>query len=169
MLSFIEGVAHNLLTLKLNLIWNFIDMDEWYSNANCIQRARDGMQRADPIRKTKRENRNMAQVMQNLTIKQVSQITETPPHTLRFWEKKFQDILVPSRINGDQRRYNEKDISVIKTIKLLKEQGINLSRIKEKLGNRENHSDIDRIDLLAQRLGELVRHEVYDFLKGEDR
>lgn len=111
----------------------------------------------------------MSHVMHKLTIKQVSEITDIPPYTLRFWEKEFQDILVPSRTNGGQRRYNEKDISVIENIKLLKEQGIHLSRIKEKLGNRENHSDIDRIDLLAKRVGEIVRNEVCDFLKGEDR
>ena len=111
----------------------------------------------------------MSKVMHNLTIKQVSEIMDIPPYTLRFWEKEFQDILTPSRTNGGQRRYNEKDISVIKNIKLLKEQGIQLSRIKEKLGNKENNPNLDRIDLFAQRMGEMVRHEVSDFLKRSEK
>jgi DNA-binding transcriptional MerR regulator len=127
------------------------------------------MQRVVWIPKTKRQARNMSKVMHNLTIKQVSEIMDIPPYTLRFWEKEFQDILTPSRTNGGQRRYNEKDISVIKNIKLLKEQGIQLSRIKEKLGNKENNPNLDRIDLFAQRMGEMVRHEVSDFLKRSEK
>lgn len=111
----------------------------------------------------------MTNDMNNLTIKQVSEITDIPPYTLRFWEKEFQDILVPLRTNGGQRRYSEKDILVIKNIKLLKEQGIQLSRIKEKLGKQEINSDLERIDLFAQRLGEMVRHEVSDFLERSDK
>ena len=111
----------------------------------------------------------MSHTMHNLTIKQVSEITSIPTYTLRFWEKEFEGVLIPSRTNGGQRRYNEEHISVIEDIKWLKKQGIHLSRIKEKLSNKENHPDTDRIDLLAQRVGEIVKHEVYDFLKEEDR
>ena len=108
--------------------------------------------------------------MYALTVKQVSKITGIPPYTLRFWEKEFEGILVPSRTNGGQRRYNEEHISVIENIKRLKEQGIHLSRIKEKLSNKENHPNtMGGIDLLAQRVGEIVKHEVCNFLKGEDR
>jgi len=107
--------------------------------------------------------------MHNLTIKQASEITGIPSYTLRFWEKEFEGILIPSRTNGRQRRYNEKHISVIEDIKRLKKQGIYLSQIKEQLSSKENHPNTTGgIDLLAQRVGEIVRHEVYDFLKGED-
>ena len=135
----------------------------------CIFKGINIMQSAVWIPKTKRQALNMSKVMHNLTIKQVSEITDIPPYTLRFWEKEFQDILTPSRTNGGQRRYNEKDISVIKNIKLLKEQGIQLSRIKEKLGNKENNPNFDRIDLFAKRMGEMVRHEVSDFLKRSEK
>jgi len=135
----------------------------------CIFKGISIMQSAVWIPKTKRQALNMSKVMHNLTIKQVSEITDIPPYTLRFWEKEFQDILTPSRTNGGQRRYNEKDISVIKNIKLLKEQGIQLSRIKEKLGNKENNPNFDRIDLFAKRMGEMVRHEVSDFLKRSEK
>lgn len=127
------------------------------------------MQRVAQIPDTKRQPQNMSHTMHNLTIKQVSEITSIPTYTLRFWEKEFEGVLIPSRTNGGQRRYNEEHISVIEDIKWLKKQGIHLSRIKEKLSNKENHPDTDRIDLLAQRVGEIVKHEVYDFLKEEDR
>jgi DNA-binding transcriptional MerR regulator len=121
------------------------------------------------LQNTKRQTRNISHTMHNLTIKQASEITGIPPYTLRFWEKEFEGILIPSRTNGGQRRYNEEHISIIEDIKRLKKQGIYLSRIKEKLSNKENHSNRERIDLLAQRVGKIVKHEVYDFLKGEDR
>lgn len=112
----------------------------------------------------------MSHAMPNLTIKQVSEITGIPPYTLRFWEKEFEGVLIPSRTNGGQRRYNEEHISVIENIKWLKKQGIHLSWIKEKLSNKKNHPNTTgEIDLLAQRVGEIVKHEVYDFLKGKDK
>ena len=112
----------------------------------------------------------MSHAMPNLTIKQVSEITDIPPYTLRFWEKEFEGVLIPSRTNGGQRRYNEEHISVIENIKWLKKQGIHLSWIKEKLSNKKNHPNTTgEIDLLAQRVGEIVKHEVYDFLKGKDK
>jgi len=104
--------------------------------------------------------------MYYLTIKQTSKITGIPCYTLRFWEKEFEGILAPSRTSGGQRRYNKDNISVIEHIKLLKKQGIHLARIKEKLDNKENTSDVDGVDLLAQKLGEIVKHEVYNFFKG---
>ncbi len=42
--------------------------------------------------------------MSNLTIKEVSELTSIPTHTLRFWEKEFDSILVPLRTPGGQRR-----------------------------------------------------------------
>lgn len=135
-----------------------------------LQKARGRRQRVAQIPNTKRQTQDMSHAMHNLTIKQASEITGIPSYTLRFWEKEFEGILIPSRTNGGQRRYNEEHISVIEDIKRLKKQGIYLSQIKEKLSSKENHPNTTGgIDLLAQRVGELVRHEVYDFLKGEDR
>ena len=104
------------------------------------------------------------------SIGEVAKMFSVNTSLIRFWEKEFEGILVPSRTNGGQRRYNEEHISVIENIKRLKEQGIHLSRIKEKLSNKENHPNTTGgIDLLAQRVGEIVKHEVCNFLKGEDR
>ncbi len=67
--------------------------------------------------------------MSNLTIKQVSHLTGIPTHTLRFWEKEFDGILVPLRTQGGQRRYNSESISLIESIFKEMNKKISNSRI----------------------------------------
>jgi DNA-binding transcriptional MerR regulator len=108
--------------------------------------------------------------MHYLTIQQVSQITGIPPHTLRFWEKEFEGILEPSRTKGGQRRYNGEDISVIQRIKVLREAGIRLAGIKERVRNQEKEHTLDssRIDVLANRVADVIRFELYNFFEREE-
>ncbi len=111
------------------------------------------------------------------TIKQVSQITGIPSYTLRFWEKEFEGILVPLRTNGSQRRYTSEHVSIIEEISLLKKAGLSLADIKTKLGKgqmseagsqRSGDERTDGIDLLAERVAEVVRSEVLRFFeRGE--
>lgn len=104
-----------------------------------------------------------------LTICEVSKKLNVPKHTLRFWEKELNGFFVPRRTKGGQRRFNDEDIVWIEDIKKLRERGVPLSEIKSKLnnGNREDHSHSKRIDLLAHRVAEKVKAEVYDFFKEE--
>ena len=104
-----------------------------------------------------------------MTIKEVSDITGIPPYTLRSWEKEFEGILSPLRTDGGQRRFAGEDISVIENIKRFKDQGISLNRIKEKLAGKDRQNDPTtvKIDLLAQRVAEIVREEISYFLMGE--
>lgn len=104
-----------------------------------------------------------------LTISEVSRITNTPCHTLRFWEKEFAGILEPLRTKGGQRRYTEESVVVIEQIRRLREDGISLSRIKRSLHNdNEDSNEIeDKIDHLAQRVSAVVRDEIYNFFRGE--
>ena len=104
--------------------------------------------------------------MRYFTIKSVSKSTEIPPHTLRFWEREFIGILKPSRSKGGQRRYSADDISVIQHIKQLKEQGDSLSEIKEKLLCETIKPDFKtgHIDLLSEKLAEIVKFEVHRIL-----
>jgi len=107
--------------------------------------------------------------MRYLTIKQVSQVTGIPCYTLRFWEKEFEGILVPSRTNGRQRRYSSEDISVIERIKGLRDAGMSLNEIKERLGNRDEgeYRNSYKIDLLANRVARVVKAEVYNFFESD--
>jgi MerR family transcriptional regulator/heat shock protein HspR len=107
--------------------------------------------------------------MHYLTIQQASRITGIPPRTLRFWEKEFEGILSPSRTKGGQRRYNGEDISVIQRIKMLQEAGICLAGIRERVRNQEKEWKMDssRIDVLANRVAEVIRFELHNFFERE--
>ena len=116
----------------------------------------------------------MDSLKQFLSIQQVSQHLDVPKPTLRFWEKEFEGILVPLRTNGRQRRYATEHVAVIKEIKLLKEAGLSLAEIKRKLGKgqmseagRQGSEDgrTGEIDLLAERVAEVVRLEILRFFE----
>jgi len=108
--------------------------------------------------------------MNYLSIKQVSGITGTPSHTLRYWEKEFEGILEPDRTRGGQRRYSQEAISVIERIKYLKKQGFSLSIIRNKLTQGEETQDqnISSIDLLAEKVSEIVKDEIYNFFQSNN-
>lgn len=102
-----------------------------------------------------------------LTIKQVSRMTRVPPYTLRFWEKEFDGMLAPPRTSGGQRRYTGEDVEVIERIKAFKEEGFSLSKIRFLLMEK---ADVKQpgpyeIELLANRVAEMVRAEVQLFLR----
>lgn len=111
---------------------------------------------------------------QAITIQQISQKLYVPKPTLRFWEKEFEGILVPLRTNGGQRRYAAKHVSIIEEIIMLKKAGLSLAEIKRKLvkgqmseaGNqRSGDGRTDGVDLLAERVAEVVKMEVLRFFK----
>jgi len=119
----------------------------------------------------------MNQKEQLHSIQQLSTKLNIPKPTLRFWEKEFEGILLPLRTNGGQRRYTSEHVSVIKEIKMLKKAGLSLIEIKSKLGKgqmsearsqRSGDGRTDRIDLLADRVAEVVKIEVLRFFqRGE--
>ena len=132
---------------------------------------------------------------QAITIQQVSQKLDIPKPTLRFWEREFEGILVPLRTNGGQRRYAPEHISVIEEIKMLKKSGLSLVEIKRKLGKgqrsavrcqrsenmqkagglmsetgsqRPGDGRTEGIDLLAERVAEVVKMEILQFFQGRE-
>ncbi len=104
------------------------------------------------------------------TIQQASYELNIPKPTLRFWEREFDGILVPARSEGGQRRYTESNIHVISKIKELREKGMSLVEIKDYFGNgsecANNSSTANGIDILASRIAEAVKSEVYMFFKN---
>ena len=104
-----------------------------------------------------------------LTISEVSRITNTPCHTLRFWEKEFAGILKPVRTKGGQRRYQEDLVVLIEQIRRLREDGISISKIKHSLRwpHDEPVRQDNRIDHLAKRVSTIVRNEIYNFFREE--
>ena len=81
------------------------------------------------------------------------------------------------RTNGGQRRYAPEHVSVIKEIMTLKKSGLSLIKIKRKLekgqmagagSQRPGDEGTGGIDLLAERVAEVVKMEVHRFFKMEE-
>jgi DNA-binding transcriptional MerR regulator len=110
---------------------------------------------------------------QLFTIQQLSRKLKIPKPTLRFWEKELEGILVPLRTHGGQRRYTSGHISIIKQSRGLKGKGMTLAEIKREVNNRDkarrSHLNSSRMDILANRVAEVVRDEVYRFFEREDK
>ncbi len=107
-----------------------------------------------------------------LSIKEVRHKLNIPKHTLRFWEKEFDGILVPIRTTRRQRRYTVQNTFIIEEIKRLRKNEMSLTEIKGKLsisGKAWDHSNSKRIDLLANRVADIVKIEVYAFFEGENK
>lgn len=106
-----------------------------------------------------------------LSIEEVSLQLKVPKHTLRFWEKAFEGILVPQRTPGGQRRYTPENMTTIEEIKELRRKGMKLSDIKRELSNDEKEFlyNLSKIDLLADRIAAAVKAEVYNFFERESR
>lgn len=101
------------------------------------------------------------------SIQQVSLKLNIPKATLRFWEKELNDIIVPLRTQGGQRRYTLDHITTIKEVKKLREKGMHLSEIKRYFTNRSKHDDNPlepiKIDALTDYIAKIVRYEIYNF------
>jgi DNA-binding transcriptional MerR regulator len=113
----------------------------------------------------------MAPVAKTLTIQEVSKRSGVPTHTLRFWEKELNGIILPERTRGGQRRYTLEHLVVIEEIKSLKDRGMSLTEIKIELNHRfnsdEEHYNHQRADLLANKIAEIVRSAIFNYLEGK--
>ena len=109
--------------------------------------------------------------MKALTIQEVSERSGVSAHTLRFWEKELEGIIVPVRTKGGQRRYTLEDLLVIEEIKSLKAKSLSLADIKRELNQRfnsdEEHYNHQRADVLANKIAEIVRSAIFNFLNGK--
>jgi DNA-binding transcriptional MerR regulator len=72
-----------------------------------------------------------------LTIGEVSELTNVPIHTLRYWESEFDGYFSPLRTSGRQRRYDEDAVSRVLEIKtLLKEEKYSIAGAKQVLSRK---------------------------------
>jgi DNA-binding transcriptional MerR regulator len=109
--------------------------------------------------------------MKTLTIQEVSKRSGVSTHTLRFWEKELEGVIVPERTKGGQRRYTLDHLLVIEEIKGLKGKGLSLIDIKRELNHRfnsdEEHYNNERADVLANKIADIVRTTIFNFLNGK--
>ncbi|MCL2144413.1 MAG: MerR family transcriptional regulator [Endomicrobia bacterium] len=78
------------------------------------------------------------------TIGEVSQITQVPKHTLRYWENEFK-LLRPVRKSSGQRRYHKEDVELVFKIKdLLYNKRYTIEGVKKYLtgGKRKKLTDL---------------------------
>ncbi len=104
------------------------------------------------------------------SILQVSEKLNVAKHALRFWEKELNGLLVPLRTNGGQRRYTIDNLLLLEQVKKYRDNGLGLPEIIKKIGqNPEGEvSQPSKVDLLATRVAEAVKSEVYSFFKMEN-
>ena len=92
-------------------------------------------------------------------------------HTLRFWEKTLNGIIVPLRTKGGQRRYTKHHIQIITEIMKMKKNGLSLNDIKAKMekngGMAEKDEKSSKIDMLANQIAEVVKESIYNFLSND--
>jgi len=107
---------------------------------------------------------------QLFTILQVSEKLKVPKHTLRFWEKELGGFIAPLRTNGGQRRYTEQNVLVLEEVKKCRELGMSLPEINQKIAPPCGPENVQpgKIDLLANRVAEVVKTEVYNFFVKEE-
>jgi len=105
------------------------------------------------------------------TIQQLSVKLNIPKPTLRFWEKELNRIIIPFRTQGGQRRYTAENLKVIEEINKLRKAGISIPGIRRALDNRSEPlnrtSNANNIEDLPEKIAEVVKNEIYKFLKIE--
>lgn len=103
---------------------------------------------------------------QQFTIQQASEKLIISKPTLQFWEKEIEDIIVPLRTPGGQRRYMEEHFLIISNIKKLGENGKGTSEIREQLTNHNMENSTSNnadIAIPSERLSHAVIEEISKF------
>jgi len=111
----------------------------------------------------------MQEKSQLFSISQVSEKLNIPKHTLRFWEKELNGLVVPLRTNGGQRRYTVPNLLILEEIKKYRDNGYGLPQIIEKISQNSRIAPPSptTIELLMNRVAEVVRTEIYNFFREE--
>jgi DNA-binding transcriptional MerR regulator len=105
------------------------------------------------------------------SIQEASTRANVSKHTLRFWERELKGIIVPLRTGGRQRRYTAYNLYIIEEVKRLKKKGLSLPDIRRILDNSKDRSpnnSLERIDMLASHIAEVVKSTLYNILEEEN-
>lgn len=78
------------------------------------------------------------------TISEVSEDLGVQPHTLRFWEEKFPDVVVPVKRSGDRRYYRPEDVQLLSKINfLLHDQKYSISGVQKLIEEGKLNSTVE--------------------------
>lgn len=101
------------------------------------------------------------------SIGEVSEMFDVPESLLRFWEKKFPDIITPKKAGRGIRQYRKEDIENIRIIyHLVKEKGMTLAGAqqtlkKNKTGTIQSAEVIDRLKAIREELVKMKKELDY--------
>ena len=91
------------------------------------------------------------------SIKEVSELCEVKPHTLRFWEKEF-DKLKPETKKGSRRAYQKNDLLMVRQIRsLLYEEGLTIAGAKKRLNSKTSPNKLSPKNDLIDDLEEILK------------
>lgn len=88
---------------------------------------------------------NEQKFMQAFTVRQVSEMTNIPPGTIRQWEKSLEGVLVIPRDEKGARYYTQFEIDALLRVKALRDKGVSFEVIRDILHNSEHDSETTAI------------------------
>lgn len=98
-------------------------------------------------------------------IKDVADLLELPPSTLRYWESEFSELR-PKRNEGKVRLYTPNDIELLRVIKfLVKDKQLTIEGAREHL--RKNRRAISKTQDVIDRL-QSIRQQLTSLLEALD-
>ena len=91
------------------------------------------------------------------SIKEVSELCEVKSHTLRFWQKAF-DNLKPETRKGSRRVYQKNDLLMVSKIRsLLYEEGLTIAGAKKRLNLKTSSNKLSSNDHLIDYLNQILK------------
>lgn len=102
-----------------------------------------------------------------LNISEVSERTDVPAYTLRYWEKEFKQLR-PERYSG-QRKYSPLDVELVKKIKdLLYNKKYTIDGVKKCLTidrRKKNMSNDTQVNITDSKILEEIKQELKEILE----
>ncbi len=109
------------------------------------------------------------------SISQVNALTGVPKSTIRFWEKEFDEFLIPLRTAGNQRRYDIKTVEVIGRInQLVNSEGYTLEGARRKMNDLEKPQDNSgnnskaQLNELAETMSDYLLQKLFERVRQEE-
>lgn len=96
-----------------------------------------------------------------VSIRDAARIVGVAPHTLRYWEKEFEDFLRPPRTQGKQRRYGDEQLAKLRRIfRMLKEEGYSIAGAKRSLARENRGANVEPAGDAAEELWASLTEEM---------
>lgn len=76
-------------------------------------------------------------VPRTYTLSEISRLLETPPTTIKSWEKALEGVYEVSKDSSGKRQYTDEEVEVIRTIKAMRESGVGFELIRERMQQKD--------------------------------